>query len=82
MRCAWCRRQQRAVFTYHGSLTCNRHASAGWRLAIDLRALADGRRPASPEDVDRLIALCRGAEARDARELRGEPPSLDGWVLW
>ena len=32
---------------------------------------------------DAAVLRCVAAvERRDARELRGEPPSMEGWVLW
>lgn len=40
-------------------------------------------------EVVLTIAQCKAnaateaaVERRDARELRGEPPSMEGWVLW
>jgi len=31
---------------------------------------------------DNTRALLAATCDRDARELRGEPPSMEGWVLW
>ena len=45
---------------------------------VELRPRSGRLRAREDGDDDALDA----AEERDARELRGEPPSMEGWVLW
>ena len=40
-----------------------------------------GARPAGPRALLMLTAAEDAAEARDARELRGEPPDMSGWTI-
>ena len=46
---------------------------AAWRLYAGSIDPAMWRASEAEEDA---------AEERDAREMRGEPPSMEGWVLW
>jgi len=80
VKCAWCP----AEATIFGTLAvCDAHeagldelADAQWRMRLRWRFAV------SATAERRILDLDSAVLDRDARELRGEPPSMEGWVLW
>lgn len=89
MRCAWCDREA-TEYTEAAYIPrcCDaepcREASNGVNQALwDWRERSyQGRRPAGPRSLRALTAAEDAVEARDYRELCGEPADASGWVLF
>lgn len=86
MRCAWCS----WIAEYNLSVEalvpphCHRHLPQGREIFNAFRAWHPGPTLGwwgGPHHVETL-RLRADVIARDARELRGEPPSMEGWVLF
>ena len=97
MRCAWCEReavayvQARYLPPCCGNEACIAASADVSNALWDARdkgvsRLADYERRAGGDAIITAMRNCTGAEdaveARDARELRGEPPSMEGWTIF
>lgn len=87
MRCGWCSTEATRYTIPSAWLppACTDHIEESAAVAQDLAAWC-GRMAAdsnvSVAHFDNTRALLAATCDRDARELRGEPPSMEGWVLW
>jgi hypothetical protein len=97
VRCAWCEREATVYVEARylppccGDEACIAESAdvgnALWE-ARDKGAsrLADYERRAGGDAITTAMRNCTGAEdaveARDARELRGEPPDMSGWTIF
>lgn len=80
MRCAWCGAEAVAAGgTWAPSCAAKACGDASYALVIAIVRAAWRRVEPTPET---LRAMYDFEDGRDARELRGEPPDMSGWVLW
>jgi len=78
-RCSWCEREATAYFAFADS--CPVHHPDAVAIFKHLEHVL----PVGPRSVGHRtdVRVAReGLADRDARELRGEPPSLEGWTIF
>ena len=83
MRCAWCEREATAYLDAEVSPPCC-EAAACVRASGEAFDAVERHRDALAGRLsdEQLRAAEAQATERDARELRGEPPSMEGWLLF
>jgi hypothetical protein len=80
-RCSWCEREATRFVVADLGAPCCEDAACVAASAEVYDAVVD-RRGSRPRWPPHLLAALDEARASAARELRGEPPSMEGWVLW